>query len=129
MKRTGTDIDKQIGLRIRAARIGAGVTQERLGETLGVTFQQVQKYEKGINRCGPAALTTIASALGTTVPARFGCNDDRDAEVINLLASREGHALASAFNQIMDSRSRQAIVAIAERLAVTDGLRIAQAAE
>ena len=59
--------DVQIGNRIRAARMRAGLSQEKLGEALGITFQQVQKYEKGVNRCSGSRLIAMADAL--SVPA------------------------------------------------------------
>ena len=56
-------VDVHVGLRIRAARLAAGLSQERLGQELGVTFQQVQKYEKGRNRVGACGFLTHFSAV------------------------------------------------------------------
>ena len=57
-------IDKQIGQRVRTQRLMIGMSQEKLGDALGVTFQQIQKYEKGTNRIGSGRLHQIASVLG-----------------------------------------------------------------
>jgi transcriptional regulator with XRE-family HTH domain len=65
--RSVSQLDGVIGARIRARRQEIGVSQERLAEAIGVTFQQVQKYEKGINRVSAATLYAIADALDTTV--------------------------------------------------------------
>lgn len=63
MTREATNLDVQIGARVRACRLEQGVSQERLAEALGVTFQQVQKYEKGVNRIAASRLFDIAKAL------------------------------------------------------------------
>jgi transcriptional regulator with XRE-family HTH domain len=72
--KTATKIDKFVGTHIRVHRLAAGFTQEELGAKLGVTFQQVQKYEKGINRVGSGRLYQIAEILEVPVtsflPAR-----------------------------------------------------------
>src|SRR3982750_2927483 len=67
-------IDVHVGLRIRVARLAAGMSQERLGHELGVTFQQVQKYEKGSNRVGASRLSHAAKIL--SVPVSFFFEDD-----------------------------------------------------
>jgi transcriptional regulator with XRE-family HTH domain len=61
-----TDIDKRLGATIRKYRVIAGLSQQQLGDPLGVTFQQVQKHERGINRVSVAALVIYAKTLGTT---------------------------------------------------------------
>jgi transcriptional regulator with XRE-family HTH domain len=61
------DIIRRVANRARLARKAAGISQERLGEMLGVTFQQIQKYEKGVNRIGPEKLTRLARATGRTI--------------------------------------------------------------
>src|ERR1700704_6458641 len=66
-------IDAHVGLRIRAARLAAGLSQERLANALGVTFQQVQKYEKGVNRVGAGRLSDSARIL--SVPVSFFFED------------------------------------------------------
>ncbi|MGO4524964.1 helix-turn-helix domain-containing protein [Microvirga sp. 2MCAF35] len=64
-----SDVDKHVGSRVRARRLTVGISQEKLGEMLGLTFQQVQKYEKGTNRIGSGRLHQIATAL--QVPVSF----------------------------------------------------------
>ncbi|MDR6953826.1 transcriptional regulator with XRE-family HTH domain [Ancylobacter sp. 3268] len=59
-------MEKEIGRRVRAARCQAGMSQARLGEHLGLTFQQIQKYENGSNRISASALVRLAKVLGTT---------------------------------------------------------------
>lgn len=79
-KRAGSDADQQIGARVRAARMARGMSQERLGEALGITFQQIQKYEKGTNRVAVSTLFKIAAALDVApadlVPELRGTGDE-----------------------------------------------------
>lgn len=65
-KKGGDPRDVAIGQRIRAHRVAKGWSQEKLGDTLGVTFQQIQKYEKGTNRVGGSRIDAICAALGVT---------------------------------------------------------------
>jgi len=64
--------DIAIGARVRAIRTALGLSQEKLGEALGITFQQVQKYEKGTNRISGSRLIAIAGCLGVSVGAIVG---------------------------------------------------------
>src|ERR1700692_4808905 len=64
-------VDVMVGRNIRLQRFATGISQEELGRRIGVTFQQVQKYEKGTNRIGASRLTQIAQALGVSVPLLF----------------------------------------------------------
>src|SRR5262244_3396452 len=68
-------IDVEVGQRIRIQRLQSGLSQMTLAEQLGVTFQQVQKYEKGVNRVGAGRLTKIAKVLGVPVSTFFGAQD------------------------------------------------------
>src|SRR5438477_11394247 len=72
-KKQANPIDAQVGHRVRLRRMLVGMSQERLGELLGLTFQQVQKYEKGINRIGAGRLFEVAGILG--VPISFFYED------------------------------------------------------
>ena len=72
--RSASDVDRQIGQRIKDRRAEIGETQSGLGEAIGVTFQQVQKYERGVNRVSAARLQQIAAVLG--VPMRYFIGDD-----------------------------------------------------
>jgi transcriptional regulator with XRE-family HTH domain len=65
------DVDRYIGARIRARRIMLGLTQQRIAELVGVTYQQAHKYEKGINRISAGRLYRIAQALGVEVSYFF----------------------------------------------------------
>jgi transcriptional regulator with XRE-family HTH domain len=69
-------VDVEVGQRIRIQRLQSGLSQTSLAEHLGVTFQQVQKYEKGVNRVGAGRLTKIANVLGIPVSTFFGAHDE-----------------------------------------------------
>jgi len=112
-------MDRHVGTRIRLQRTLAGVSQEKLAEILGVTFQQVQKYEKGLNRIGAGRLLAISKALG--VPVAFfyeglgaPASDHPGSDLQGLLLTREGIALAQAFVRIDSIAMRRAIVAMAQ---------------
>lgn len=106
-----------------------GMSQEKLGENLGITFQQVQKYEKGTNRVGASRLQHIAGVLGVPVafffdgapalnPVTGGFSEDASpAYVSDFLATTEGLALTRAFLKIADSKVRRRIVDLVEALA------------
>jgi transcriptional regulator with XRE-family HTH domain len=110
-----------------------GMSQERLGELLGLTFQQVQKYEKGINRIGAGRLFEVAGILG--VPVSF-FYEDADASgtssgfsesgepppVMEFLASGEGLQLSLAFMRIKDVKVRRRILDLVRSLADENGL-------
>lgn len=70
-KRSTQPADTMVGQNIRIARLQRGLSQTELGTRIGVTFQQVQKYEKGANRVGASRLTQIADTLGVSIPALF----------------------------------------------------------
>jgi transcriptional regulator with XRE-family HTH domain len=110
--------DKHVGARIRMQRTLTGMTQEKLADILGITFQQVQKYEKGTNRVGAGRLLAISKALGVPVSFFFegqaAEGETRASDVQSLLTSREGIALAQAFVRIESDAMRQALVAMAQ---------------
>jgi transcriptional regulator with XRE-family HTH domain len=110
-----------------------GMSQERLGELLGLTFQQVQKYEKGINRIGAGRLFEVAGILG--VPVSFFYEDaDNSAPtsgfsesgepppVMEFLASGEGLQLSLAFMRIKDAKVRRRILDLVRSLGAENGL-------
>jgi transcriptional regulator with XRE-family HTH domain len=111
-----------VGGRVRLRRMLLGMSQEKLGEHLGLTFQQIQKYEKGINRIGASRLFDLSQVLG--VPVQFFYEDlavgragasgfgERPAEsyAVEFLGSREGLELNKAFARITDPRVRRSIV-------------------
>jgi transcriptional regulator with XRE-family HTH domain len=110
--------DRHVGARIRLQRTLTGMTQEKLADILGITFQQVQKYEKGTNRVGAGRLLAISKALGVPVSFFFEGQaseaESKPSDVQSLLTSREGIALAQAFVRIESDAMRQAIVALAQ---------------
>lgn len=129
-------IDIHVGGRVRLRRMLLGMSQEKLGEHLGLTFQQVQKYEKGINRIGASRLFDLAQVLG--VPVSFFYEEaplggapssasavgfaERPAEtyVVDFLSTREGLDLNKAFVRITDPRVRRSIVELVRSLAGDD---------
>jgi transcriptional regulator with XRE-family HTH domain len=116
-------LDALIGRRVRLRRIALGISQETLAGALELSFQQVQKYEKGRNRIAAARLAQIAACLG--VPAAFffdgqpgSSQDDGPPDpVARCLASTDGLALARAFARIEDPALRRRIIALAEAMA------------
>ena len=121
--------DKHVGSRIRMRRMMLGISQEKLGEALGLTFQQVQKYEKGTNRIGASRLQQISETLQVPVsfffeggPASAGraggfAESQSPAYVADFLATSDGLALTKAFVQIKDGRVRRRIVDLVEAIA------------
>jgi transcriptional regulator with XRE-family HTH domain len=110
--------DKHVGNRVRMRRLMLDMTQARLGEALGVTFQQVQKYEKGTTRIGASRLQQIAQIL--EVPISFFFEDGAapmPTDISELLATSEGLALVRAITRIKDARLRRSITDFVESLA------------
>src|SRR6478736_6989693 len=126
-------VDKYVGSRVRMRRIMLGMSQEKLGEALGLTFQQVQKYEKGTNRVGASRLQQIADILQVPVSFLFegAPSDPRDGKgfgeapspnyVADFLATSEGLALTRAFTRIPDAKLRRSIVDLVEQIAAQHG--------
>jgi transcriptional regulator with XRE-family HTH domain len=121
-------VDKYVGSRVRMRRIMLGMSQEKLGEALGLTFQQVQKYEKGTNRVGASRIQQIAEILQVPVSFLFegGPSGTANAEggegpspsyVSDFLATSEGLALTRAFTRISDAKLRRSIVELVEQIA------------
>jgi transcriptional regulator with XRE-family HTH domain len=124
-------VDKYVGSRVRMRRIMLGMSQEKLGEALGLTFQQVQKYEKGTNRIGASRIQQISGILQVPVSFLFeggpgGVNADGSSEaaspayVSDFLATSEGLALTRAFTRITDSKLRRSIVEMVEQIAARE---------
>jgi transcriptional regulator with XRE-family HTH domain len=122
-KRSGDETDKEIGRRIRALRLERGMSQTELGELLSVSFQQVQKYEKGINRVAAGRLQRISEALGVTVAFFYGDSrrDDPDADTVDVglgyLETAGAVRLMRAYSRIDNSNARRALVDLAEKIA------------
>lgn len=122
--RSVTKADVEIGKKLRIARLGAKMSQAELGGALGISFQQVQKYEKGVNRIGASRLPQIASVLGVESsffldPIRNG-RDTPTSEVMSLLTNREVLQLCTILQTIEDSGRRQALIKVARVLAEID---------
>ena len=124
-------VDKYVGSRVRMRRIMLGMSQEKLGEALGLTFQQVQKYEKGTNRVGASRIQQISEILQVPVSFLFeggpsgtaGAGFDEAASpayVSDFLATSEGLALTRAFTRITDARLRRSIVELVEQIATRE---------
>jgi len=121
-------IDKHVGLRIRMRRNLLGMSQTALGDALDLTFQQVQKYEKGTNRVGASRLQHLAHIMQVPVPFFFDglpnpAETDEDAPASSpsyfteFLATSDGLALTKAFTRIKKPKVRRSIVALVEQLA------------
>lgn len=111
-----------------------GMSQEKLGEALGITFQQIQKYEKGTNRVGASRLQHIATVLKVPVSFFFedapgtpeeaaGFSEQPHSYVVDFLSSSEGLALNKAFVRIRDPRVRRRVVDLVQVLSGEDEAR------
>ena len=113
--------DQKIGDEVRTRRLLVGMTQEKLGVALGVSFQQVQKYEKGANRISASRLRQIASALDVPVTHFYDAAGDEadgaDGVTIDPARTSQGLRLVRAFTQIKDSLVRQRIIDLVESMA------------
>ncbi|MES5099842.1 helix-turn-helix domain-containing protein [Agrobacterium sp. BA1120] len=129
-KKKPNPIDIHVGSRIRLRRTMLGMSQEKLGESLGITFQQIQKYEKGTNRVGASRLQNISGILNVPVsfffedaPGDQAVNPTGMAEatssnyVVDFLSSSEGLQLNRAFVKINDPKVRRRIVDLVKALA------------
>lgn len=129
MKKSPNPIDKHVGSRVRMRRVLIGMSQEKLGAALGLTFQQVQKYEKGTNRIGASRLQQIAGIL--SVPPAFLFEDmpntngsgeqslaeDGSGFVVDFLSTAEGLMLNKAFVRIKEAKVRKKIIDLVTALA------------
>lgn len=132
--RRANPIDVHVGSRVRLRRMLLGMSQEKLGEHLGLTFQQIQKYEKGINRIGASRLFDLSQVMGVPVQyfyeelpvsvAEAGAagaagftESPSENYAAEFLASREGLELNKAFARVADLRVRRAIVELIRSLA------------
>ena len=120
-------IDRHVGARVRMRRLMLGMSQEKLADAIGITFQQVQKYEKGTNRMGSSRLQQIANVLQVPVTFFFeevpgqsklaGVKARAPDFVSDFLAMPDGLALTKSFIQIKDARIRRGIVRLVEQIA------------
>jgi transcriptional regulator with XRE-family HTH domain len=118
--KSATNTDKLVGRNIRVHRLASGLTQEELGEKLGVTFQQVQKYEKGTNRVGSGRLYQIAQILAVPVTSFFAGEtqqkESRTSSPFDLLADAMTMKIAREFGKMTDNKTRRAILAVVEAM-------------
>ena len=129
-KKQPNPIDIHVGSRVRLRRMMLGMSQEKLGESLGITFQQIQKYEKGTNRIGASRLQNIARVL--SVPVSFFFEDAPGGEsggmaeqqsasyVVDFLSSSEGIQLNKAFVRIKDPKLRRKVIDLVRAIAGAD---------
>ena len=121
-------VDKHVGSRVRMRRLMLGMSQQKLGNSLGLTFQQVQKYEKGKNRVSASRLQAMPHILQVHVPFFFegsphnaghvgkGAEAPSPAYVSDFLASSDGLKLVEAFMQIGDAKLRRSLVRLVEEI-------------
>jgi transcriptional regulator with XRE-family HTH domain len=129
IKKTPNPIDKHVGSRVRMRRVLIGMSQEKLGEALGITFQQIQKYEKGTNRIGASRMQQISTVMGVPVSYFFedapgsevkadGFGESQGSDyVVDFLTTSEGLQLNKSFVRITDAKVRRKIVDLVSALA------------
>jgi transcriptional regulator with XRE-family HTH domain len=131
VKKKPDPIDIHVGSRVRLRRTMMGMSQEKLGDSLGITFQQIQKYEKGTNRMGASRLQNIAVVLNTPVAFFFedapqsvdetageGMNESKSPNyIVDFLSSSEGLQLNRAFVKIENNIIRRRIIDLVKSLA------------
>jgi transcriptional regulator with XRE-family HTH domain len=130
LKKIINPIDRHVGSRARMRRMLIGMSQEKLGNALGLTFQQVQKYEKGANRISASRLQQMSGILNVPVSFFFeGApsgdtlaqgNGDAAPDISAFLSTAEGIQLNQAFAKIKSSMVRRRIVDLVEALAETN---------
>jgi transcriptional regulator with XRE-family HTH domain len=116
-KRQPTSVDRQVGESIRAHRLLAGMSQGYLASKIGVTFQQVQKYEKGTNRVGAGRLPQIAEILGVPVAALFKGHAGPDPVPVTLVTDAATVKMLTAYADITDRSVRRNLSELVDRLA------------
>lgn len=115
-------VDILVGQRLKAARLAKGVSQEKLGEAVGVTFQQIQKYENGKNRIGTGRLHAMAELLDVPVSyffegARSKRGNGSEMEAINeVLSTKEGMRIAVSLSRIRNVNLRRRIADLLEEI-------------
>jgi len=134
--KTPDDVDIRVGHSIRAHRLAAGLSQSELAESLGVTFQQVQKYEKGVNRVGAGRLTRIARVLKVPVATFFESGTETHARhepstvvPLHLIADRSAWKLLAAYAEIRNRDIRHGILTLVEGIAATQAPAAQKAAQ
>jgi len=128
MPKSPDPTDKHVGTRVRMRRLMLSMTQTELADALGITFQQVQKYEKGVNRISAGKLQQISTLLHAPIPFFFeGLPSASDrpvkkddaplpSDVLQLLATSDGASLVKSFMRIKSPKLRHCIISLAEEL-------------
>jgi transcriptional regulator with XRE-family HTH domain len=118
--KSATKTDKRVGNNIRARRLELGMTQEQLGKKLGITFQQIQKYEIGTNRIGSGRLFKIAELLKAPLASLYGGQEKQTkwpaSSPFDLLSDPLTLQMAQEFSKISDKKTSRAFLAIVESL-------------
>jgi transcriptional regulator with XRE-family HTH domain len=121
--------DKHVGARLRMRRLMLHMSQSEVANALGLTFQQVQKYEKGTNRVSASRLQQLCAILKVPVPfffeggptshgsSEFGAGAESPSYVNDFLATSDGLALVTAYTRVGNAKLRRAIVALVEQIA------------
>jgi len=133
LERAPNPIDRHVGLRIRLRRRELGVSQERLADSIGLTFQQVQKYERAANRVSASKLWEMAKALSTSItyfyeglgdpsPAREEAESETS-DIQAFLMTPEGMELAALFPQIRRARVRRRLLDLVRAMAEEEAAR------
>ena len=123
-KKSPNQIDKHIGSRVRVRRIMLGMSQEKLADALGLTFQQVQKYEKGVNRIGASRLLHIAGILDVSIdfffeglPRMRAGGFSGDSLMAEFLTRSESDRLVRGFLRLEDDEARRKVADLVDWLA------------
>jgi transcriptional regulator with XRE-family HTH domain len=122
MRRPGPG-DIEVGRRIRARRLECGMSQTELATQIGLTFQQVQKYEKGVNRVGAGRIQQIADALSVPAAYFFGVSERtkrEDNDLTELLKTAHAVRLVRAFGRFRSPRAKRALAELVEAIADED---------
>lgn len=129
MRRSPSTVDKHVGKRVRMRRLMIKMSQEKLAAQLGLTFQQVQKYEKGVNRISASRLREMSHALRVPIPFFFeGLPEQKGGSAKEVkeatphfahdfLATSDGIALARAFTRLPNAKLRRRIVQLVREMA------------
>jgi len=125
-KKQANPIDAQVGNRVRIRRMLIGMSQEKLGDMLGLTFQQIQKYEKGVNRIGAGRLYEVSRILGVPIDFFYEgvasqesglAESESPPPVMEFISSGEGLQLSLAFMKIKDPKVRRRVLDLVKSLA------------
>ena len=134
MKTIPNPIDVHVGGKVKMYRLLAGISQKQLGEFIGVTFQQVQKYENGVNRIGASRLQQIAIALNSPLASFFDSTattessrseaDELKSFLAEFLATADGIRFFRAFQQVANLTTRASIIDLVVALAASSNERL-----